>query len=157
MTWPASDPEQPDRDVRDPMDGNGPLERAEITDSDDLGSTDAGLDPLDDSWDPPDRPSRLISNPITPREERASSFDRQLAAEIPDPDPYAEAERNGSGSADGPDIYPDGPSGDSEFDDSGLDQVVESTDGAHRARTPTDHEAWRRTAEEDALHLDPRS
>ncbi|WP_018639694.1 hypothetical protein [Parafrankia elaeagni] len=155
MTWPASD-SQPDVDVRD-LDGSSPLERAEITDSDDLGTTDAGLDPLDDSWDPPDRPSSLIRNPLTPREERSSSFDRQLAAEVPDPDPYAETDGAGAGRDEDVDFLTGRSSGDSMFDDSGPDQVVEGPDGAHQRRRSADEQAWRRTAEEDALHLDPRS
>ncbi|CUU57875.1 hypothetical protein CcI49_25980 [Frankia sp. CcI49] len=154
MTWPASDI-QPDLDVLD-LDSNSPLERAEITDSDDLGSTDAGLDPLDDSWDPPDTPSGLVRNPITPREERSSSFDRQLAAEVPDPDPYAESE-SGDAGADDSDFFAEGSSNIAAFDDTNSDQVVESSDGAHRRHRPADDEAWRRTAEEEALHLDPRS
>lgn len=155
MTWPASD-SQPDLDVRD-LDNSNPLERAEITDSDDLGTTDAGLDPLDDSWDPPDHPSGLIRNPVTRREERSSSFDRQLAAEVPDPDPYAESESGGPGRVDDNDFFAVGTGNESAFEDTGPDLVVERPDGARRQYWSADQEPWRRTAEEDALHLDPRS
>ncbi|OAA26226.1 hypothetical protein UG55_101768 [Frankia sp. EI5c] len=155
MTWPASD-SQPGLDVPT-LDDSSPLERAEITDSDDLGSTDAGLDPLDDSWDPPDRPSGLIRNPITPREERSSSFDRQLAAEVPDLDPYAETDSGGLGRDEDNDFFATEGTNDSAFTDPAPDEVVESSDGAHRQYRSADQESWRRTAEEDALHLDPRS
>nr|MDT0664839.1 hypothetical protein [Micromonospora sp. DSM 115978] len=69
----------------DEADGLGrPLDASESLDSDDLGSTDAGLDPLDDSWDPPDRPSGALRHGNTPREERdGESLDDYLAQEQP--------------------------------------------------------------------------
>ncbi|MCL9762442.1 hypothetical protein [Frankia sp. AiPa1] len=95
MTQPAPEPGSWSVD-------DAPLEPAEILDSDELGSTEAGRDPLDDAWDAPDRPSQNLRFPNTPREERAgASLDRLLAAELPDPDPYREAEQQQSA--------PDGP------------------------------------------------
>jgi hypothetical protein len=91
VTQPASDSDSWNRE-------DSPLEPAETFDSDDLGSTDAGRDPLDDSWEAPDRPSTTVRYPHTPREEREGpSFAEQLAAERPDTDPYLEAERRESG------------------------------------------------------------
>lgn len=158
-------------DVRDPsfdsdmMDTNSPLDKTEITDSDDLGSTDAGLDPLDDSWDPPDRGSVLVRNPSTPAENRQASFDRQLAAEIPDPDPYAEAERRESGAVLEADVYEDESDPTGTLDDAENDRVrsslVQDDDGTREvdvvAREAGDEprgETWERSAEEDALHFD---
>lgn len=70
-----------------------PLSVEESLDSDDLGDTDAGRDPLDDSWDPPDRPSSETRRRPTAAEGLAgSSLDDHLAQEIPDIDPYQEAE-----------------------------------------------------------------
>jgi hypothetical protein len=89
-----------------PQDGFGtsgvlddvPLSVEESLDSDDLGDTDAGLDPLDDSWDPPDRPSIETRSRPTATERRAGgSLEALLAQEVPDIDPYAEAERAESG------------------------------------------------------------
>ncbi|MCK9923121.1 hypothetical protein MXD61_14785 [Frankia sp. AgPm24] len=109
-----------------------PLEPAEILDSDELGSTEAGRDPLDDTWDAPDRPSDNLRFPATPREERrGASLDRLLSAEVPDPDPYLEAERRDAGREDVGDGEENGYSGD--------------RDGRVR-RTGT--------AEERALHLE---
>lgn len=85
-----------------------PLDVSESLDSDDLGSTDAGLDPLDDTWDPPDRPSGGLSHGNTPREQRdGESLDEHLAQELPDVDPYREAERRESGAVLDADVYED--------------------------------------------------
>jgi hypothetical protein len=48
-----------------------PLSAEESLDSDDLGDTDAGRDPLDDSWDAPDRPARRWTS-SSPRRSRMS-------------------------------------------------------------------------------------
>jgi hypothetical protein len=74
------------------------LEQAESLDSDDLGELDDGGDPLDDGWDAPDRPSPASRFGYTAEEQRdGESLDELLAEEIPDPDPYVEAERLESG------------------------------------------------------------
>ena len=76
-----------------------PLTVEESLDSDDLGDTDAGLDPLDDSWDAPDRPSAETRLRPTATESLAGgSLEEHLAQEVPDVDPYEEAERAESGS-----------------------------------------------------------
>ncbi|WP_035923011.1 hypothetical protein [Frankia sp. QA3] len=131
MTQPASDSESWNLE-------DSPLEPAEMFDSDELGSTDAGQDPLDDSWEVPDRPSAGVRYPHTPREERAgSSFAEQLAAELPDADPYLEAERRESGRILRADVY------------------GEDTAGLEDAALEVDDETIRNTsAEENALHLD---
>jgi hypothetical protein len=75
-----------------------PLTVEESLDSDDLGDTDAGLDPLDDSWDAPDRPSfETRLRPTATESLAGGSLAEHLAQEIPDVDPYAEAERAESG------------------------------------------------------------
>ena len=71
-----------------------PLSAEESLDSDDLDNTDAGRDPLDDSWDAPDRPSgETRARPTAAQRQAGSSLDEQLAQEIPDVDPYADAEK----------------------------------------------------------------
>jgi hypothetical protein len=112
MTEPATLPDDPagDSDVRpDEADVDGrPLDVSESLDSDDLGSTDAGLDPLDDSWDAPERPSGGLHHGNTLREQRdGESLDQYLAQELPDIDPYREAERRESGAVLDADVYDD--------------------------------------------------
>ncbi|WP_235608984.1 hypothetical protein, partial [Frankia casuarinae] len=123
---------------------DAPLEPAEMLDSDDLGSTDAGRDPLDDSWDAPDRPSAGVRYPSTPREERAGpSFDRQLAAETPDADPYLEAERRESGAVLDADAYGEG-----------TTTLAEDYDANFAIPSIVTPDVDARTAEEGALHLE---
>ncbi|WP_239333589.1 hypothetical protein [Frankia sp. CiP3] len=84
----------------------GPLEQSESLDSDGLGSTDRGHDPLDDGWDPPDRFSPGERFGTTAAEQRTGeSLDSLLAQEQPDPDPYAEAARLESGDVLESDVY----------------------------------------------------
>ncbi|MCM3884440.1 hypothetical protein [Frankia sp. R82] len=133
---------------------DAPLEPAEILDSDELGSTEAGRDPLDDTWDAPDRPSENLRFPATPREERrGASLDRLLAAELPDPDPYLEAERRASDPEGTRDDYTDGdghPGEGSYPGDTGSDDYTGRDSHADRGM------AARRTgtAEERALHIE---
>ncbi len=132
VTQPAADSESWNRE-------DSPLEPAEVFDSDDLGSTDAGRDPLDDSWDVPDRPSPGVRYPHTPREEReGSSFAEQLAAELPDADPYLEAERRESGQILRADVYGE--------DATGLEDAALEVDDDGTIRSAS--------AEENALHLE---
>lgn len=138
VTQPASDSGSWDQD-------DSPLEPAEMLDGDELGSTDAGRDPLGDSWDAPDRPSRSVQYPNTPREERrGATFDRLLAAELPDTDPYLEAEREEAGQVLEADAYGEG-STTSAADDDG-----------ERPRAERDANAgnWAEAAEHSALHLE---
>jgi len=174
MTQPASDSERFDLDSagvdteqswdRDDV----PLEPSEMLDSDDLGSTDAGQDPLDDSWDAPDRPSAGIRYPSTPREEREGpSFDRQLAAEMPEPDPYLEAERQESGPVLDADVYAEGMTAVSDDPDAEADRAMSTLveedsrddDGTliGRAASAPHGESWPPTAEEVSLHIDEQS
>jgi hypothetical protein len=75
-----------------------PLEEPEALDSDEFGERDNGVDPLDDGWDAPDRPSPPSRYGYTAEEQRdGETLDELLAEEVPDPDPYAEAERLESG------------------------------------------------------------
>ncbi|WP_241834532.1 hypothetical protein [Pseudofrankia asymbiotica] len=74
-----------------------PLSAEESLDSDDLGDTDAGRDPLDDSWDAPDWPSgETRARPTAAEQQAGTSLDDQLAQEIPDVDPYADAAKTAS-------------------------------------------------------------
>ncbi|ADP84492.1 hypothetical protein [Pseudofrankia inefficax] len=74
-----------------------PLSVEESLDSDDLGDTDAGRDPLDDDWEAPDRLSAGTRARPTATEGRAgSSLDEQLSQEVPDVDPYEDAEKTRS-------------------------------------------------------------
>ncbi|WP_322751351.1 MULTISPECIES: hypothetical protein [unclassified Frankia] len=83
-----------------------PLEQSESLDSDGLGSTDRGHDPLDDGWDPPDRFGPGERFGTTAAEQRAGeSLDSLLSQEQPDPDPYAEAARLESGDVLESDVY----------------------------------------------------
>jgi hypothetical protein len=174
MTQRASDSDRVDLDYevdREPTDI--PLDESEMLDSDDLGSTDEGRDPLDDGWSPPDRPSRPTRRPTTPREEREGpSLDRLLAQELPDPDPYLEAERRESGAVLDADLYgtgsPDIGSTDllddfPDSDDARVAGLVAPDEGVH---PPREREMLGRAtgeapgsgrlpppAEEDALHL----
>ncbi|MCK9893351.1 hypothetical protein [Frankia sp. AgB32] len=138
MTQPASDSGSWDQD-------ESPLEPAEMLDGDELGSTDAGRDPLGDSWDAPDRPSRSVQYPTTPREERqGATFDRLLSAELPDTDPYLEAERRETGQVLEADAFGEGST--AATDDDG---------GRRRARSDRDGESgWAEAAEHSALHLE---
>ncbi|SNQ47350.1 conserved hypothetical protein [Frankia canadensis] len=162
MTQPAPDPGSWANE-------DAPLESTEMLDSDDLGSTDAGRDPLDDSWDAPDRPSSATRYPNTPREERqGASFDRLLSAELPDADPYAEAERRESGAVLDADAYGVGSTGLMADDqtDGEVSALVEpdrvaGEDGGLYARETRrargrgrEDDGWSPTAEESALHLD---
>jgi hypothetical protein len=170
MTQGASDSDRVDLDNEvDQELTDIPLDESEMLDSDDLGSTDEGRDPLDDGWSPPDRPSRPTRRPTTPREDREGpSLDRLLAEELPDPDPYLEAERRESGAVLDADVY--GPGSTVVIDDfpDGEDErvagLVASDEGVRR---PQDPEMLGRAtgeapgggqlpppAEEDALHLD---
>jgi|GEM_PF-1962165 hypothetical protein len=75
-----------------------PLDEEESLDSDALGQLEDGSDPLDDGWDAPDTPSPATRFGYTAAEQRdGESLDELLAEEVPDPDPYAEAERLESG------------------------------------------------------------
>ncbi|THJ72243.1 hypothetical protein [Candidatus Frankia alpina] len=137
VTQPAADSESWNRE-------DSPLEPAEVFDSDDLGSTDAGRDPLDDSWDVPDRPSPGVRYPHTPREEReGSSFAEQLAAELPDADPYLEAERRESGQILRADVYGEDATG---LEDAALEDAALEVDDDGTIRSVS--------AEENALHLE---
>ncbi|WP_250282929.1 MULTISPECIES: hypothetical protein [unclassified Frankia] len=83
-----------------------PLEQSESLDSDGLGSTDRGFDPLDDGWDPPDRFGPGERFGTTAQEQRAGeSLDSLLAQEQPEPDPYDEAARLESGEVLEFDVY----------------------------------------------------
>ncbi|WP_131765729.1 hypothetical protein [Candidatus Protofrankia californiensis] len=83
-----------------------PLEQSESLDSDGLGSTDRGFDPLDDGWDPPDRFSAGERFGTTAQEQRiGESLDSLLAQEQPEPDPYTEAARLESGEVLEFDVY----------------------------------------------------
>jgi hypothetical protein len=118
-----------------------------MLDSDELGSTEAGRDPLDDSWDAPDRPSTTVRFPTTPREEREGpTFDRLLAAELPDADPYLEAERRESGPILDADVYGEGTTALTLEDEEDL-IARESPNGR-------DTDNWADPAEESALHLE---
>jgi hypothetical protein len=169
MTPRASDSDRVDLDNEvDQELTDTPLDESEMLDSDDLGSTDEGRDPLDDGWSPPDHPSRPTRRPTTPREEREGpSLDRLLAQELPDPDPYLEAERRESGAVLDADVYGTGSTELLEdFPDSEDERVVGLVafdEGAHHPRDP--EMLGRATggapgggqlpppAEEDALHL----
>jgi hypothetical protein len=154
--------------AREAFDSSGvlddvPLTAEESLDSDDLGDTDAGRDPLDDSWDAPDRPSAETRHRPTPAEERAgASLDAQLAQEVPDVDPYREAERSESGAVLDDDVagltIPFG-GDDGEVRLSGLVADDASGPGGEvLTGRPTkylgDPETWPLAPEEDALHLD---
>jgi hypothetical protein len=77
---------------------SAPLDGTEALDADELGGNDAGGDPLSDGWDPPHHYGAGERFGTTAAEERAGeSLDYQLSQELPDPDPYAEAERLESG------------------------------------------------------------
>jgi hypothetical protein len=133
-----------------------PLTAEESLDSDDLGDTDAGRDPLDDSWDAPDRPSAEVRHRPTAADGLAGgSLDDQLAQEVPDVDPYLEAERTESGLVleddvlgDDDDVLAVRPGGLVADGDPLGDQLTGRSVGA--AGDPS----WPLAAEDDALHLD---
>lgn len=118
------------------------LDTEESVDSDNLGELEDGKDPLDDTWDPPDGPSRAGRFGTTATEQRdGESLDDLLAEEEPDVDPYLEAERLESGEtleSDVADVRTVGP-GDL-LDDTGADpdpsQLVADDEGAHDDETP---------------------
>ncbi|MGF7236631.1 MAG: hypothetical protein ACQSGP_16965 [Frankia sp.] len=162
MTEPA-DPyaEGPEDALLDPEEG---------LDSDNLGELENGRDPLDDAWDPPDRLSAAERYGTTATEQRdGESLDALLAAEEPDIDPYAEAERTESGAVLESDVADVRPSRPGELiDDTGssgrVSPLVEDNEGAHPDETAelVAHETGSRPgsetdlgAEDDALHLDP--
>jgi len=140
-----------------------PLTVEESLDSDDLGDTDAGLDPLDDSWDAPDRPSaETLQRPTAAERLAGASLDDQLAQEIPDVDPYLEAERSESGPVLDDDVEGlNRPFGE-DTGSSRLVGLVAEDDGGlgggaltgRRVRDLSDRVAWPPAPEEDALHLD---
>jgi hypothetical protein len=144
-----------------------PLDAQESLDSDDLGDTDAGEDPLDDSWDPPDRASADTRRRLTSAERRTGpTLERQLAQEDPDIDPYLEAEVRESGAVLDADVsgvgsppsYLDGT--DTRIaglvaDDEGGYSPGESELLAREVRASRDRPADAASPEEDALHLDP--
>ncbi|WP_250279733.1 hypothetical protein [Frankia sp. Cppng1_Ct_nod] len=106
MTQPIPDADVDSVDVGYVNAYGSPLEQSESLDSDDLGSTDRGFDPLDDGWDPPDRLSPGERFGTTAAEARAGeSLDSLLAQEQPEPDPYDEAARLESGAVLESDVY----------------------------------------------------
>jgi hypothetical protein len=142
-----------------------PLTVEESLDSDDLGDTDAGQDPLDDSWDAPDRPSSETRQRLTATERLAgSSLDDQLSQEIPDVDPYRDAERSEAGYVLEDDVAgvgtpvldvepesrPGGLVADGPFDG---DPLV-GWPVARPTPDPGDDGGWPLAPEDDALHLD---
>jgi hypothetical protein len=162
MTEPAEYPQNGDNlsGVLDDV----PLTVEESLDSDDLGDTDAGLDPLDDSWDAPDRPSAEVRERPTATERLAgASLDDQLAQEIPDVDPYLDAERTESGLVLDDDVAGTGtPFTDADldprpgglvFDGGPLDDRLTARSVARSAGT-VDELEWPLAPEDDALHLD---
>lgn len=146
-----------------------PLSVEESLDSDDLGDTDAGVDPLDDSWDPPDRPSRETRRRITANEQRlGASLDSHLAQEVPDVDPYLEAERTETGLVLEDDVAgpvpadPDAPGrADTGDPPPRLGGLVVDEDGSDEGRqlvargvdAPGNPTTWPAPAEDDALHF----
>jgi len=94
MTEPEERPEGVESsDVLDDV----PLSAEESLDSDDLGDTDAGRDPLDDSWTAPDQPSpETRARPAAAQRQAGSPLDEQLAQELPDVNPYEDAEKTSS-------------------------------------------------------------
>ncbi|MBL7495524.1 hypothetical protein I6A84_10970 [Frankia sp. CNm7] len=152
-----------------------PLTVEESLDSDDLGTTDAGLDPLDDSWDAPDSPSAETRQRPTANERLAgASLDEALAQEVPDVDPYLEAERLETGLVLDDDVEGvDTPFAESNpgprlaglvaDDAAGLGEPLTARPVNARTLRRTgeaglagqgDGEAWPLAPEEDALHLD---
>ncbi len=142
----------------------------ESLDSDNLGEQENGKDPLDDTWDPPDRLSAAERFGTTAAEQRAGeSLDALLAEEEPDVDPYAEAERSESGAVLESDVADVRPSRPGELIDDtgsggGVSALVQDDEGAHPDETSEliAHEAGTSTgsgtelgAEDGALHLDP--
>jgi hypothetical protein len=160
--------ERPDVYAEGPEDAL--LDEDESLDSDNLGELEDGADPLDDTWDPPDRLNAAERYGTTAAEQRdGESLDDLLAEEEPDVDPYAEAERSESGSvleSDVADVRRVGPG--ALVDDTGaggsVAPLVADDEGAHPDETSelVAHEGGRTTgsgtdrgAEDDALHLDP--
>jgi hypothetical protein len=146
------------------------LDEGESLDSDNLGELEDGRDPLDDTWDPPDRLNAAERFGTTATEQRdGESLDDLLAEEEPDVDPYAEAERTESGSvleSDVADVRRPTPG--ALIDDTGSDEhlasLVEDDEGAHPDETAEliAHEGGQRSgpasgrgAEDEAVHLDP--
>jgi hypothetical protein len=119
----------------------GPRERSESLDSDGLGSTDRGDDPLDDGWDPPDRFSPGERFGTTAAEQRSGeSLDSLLAQEQPDPDPYAEAARLESGEVLESDVYalyalPDRHAVEPDGMESGSPPLLADDEGVRRVTT----------------------
>ncbi|MDT3438850.1 MULTISPECIES: hypothetical protein [unclassified Pseudofrankia] len=154
--------------ARDAFDSSGVLDDVPLTveeslDSDDLGDTDAGLDPLDDSWDAPDRPSAETRHRPTATEGRAgASLDDQLAQEVPDVDPYLEAERSESGLVLDDDVEGiNTPFGEDGSGSRLTGLVADDASGpggdvltGRRTEYLSDRETWPLAPEEDALHLD---
>jgi len=163
MTQPAQDA-QNGGDLSGVLD-DVPLTVEESLDSDDLGDTDAGLDPLDDSWDAPDRPSPEIRLRPTASELRdGSPLDEQLAQEIPDIDPYLEAQRTESGLVLDDDVAGIGtPFTDPDPVPRPAGLIADGLDGsdpltgravARADGRPGDDSAWPLAPEDAALHLD---
>jgi len=162
MTEPAEYP-QNGSDLSGVLD-DVPLTVEESLDSDDLGDTDAGLDPLDDSWDAPDRPSEEVRSRPTATESLAgTSLDDQLAQEVPDVDPYLDAERTESGFILDDDVAGIGtPFMDGDPDPRPAGLVADSSPlsdqltgwSVARPLDPAGDLAWPLAAEDDALHLD---
>jgi hypothetical protein len=87
-SYQPDDTELDDPELEDELEEGG-----EVLDASDTLEGDPGDDPLDTGYEPPDRWSAGERYGTTLAEERAGeSLDQLLAEEVPDVDPYAEAE-----------------------------------------------------------------
>ncbi|PWN05000.1 hypothetical protein DJ010_03350 [Nocardioides silvaticus] len=112
-------------------------------------------DALDRGYSPPERYSAGQGFGNTPAEEaQGETLEQRVAQEIPEPDPYAEADR-------GPDDIVDGDSDDGEVGDERAGRLVDPDEGAHEdteaslVGTDVGIDGAAASAEEAAMHIVP--
>ena len=131
-----------------------------VDDEDQLQPEDTLDDPdvedvLDRGFSPPERYSTAQDHGTTPREEaEGETLDQRIAQEVPEPDPYAEAERD-------PDAIVDGDVDDGEVGAERAGRLVDPDEGAREdtesslVGTDVGIDGAAASAEEAAVHVIP--